>query len=242
VEVEIPFAGKRRVISTHPQQMLSLLLSTYQAAVQRNIELAQTQDELTLLNEDLEAKVEQRTAALSNEIIERERLQAELRSLSLSDELTGLHNRRGFILLAEHHWRQALREGDEFALLYADLNDLKQINDAFGHSQGDQALCAIASIMKQTFRGCDTLARIGGDEFTALFANCDLETAQAAVIRLKKNLEQMNGNGPHLQNLSLSVGLAHFSPNNQVSINDLLEQADAAMYAHKKQLKERRAS
>jgi two-component system cell cycle response regulator len=235
VGVEIHLAGKSRVITADPQQMLNLLLSTYEAAVHRNTDLIEAQDELSSFNERLEDLVEERTAALLAEIAEREHLQMELHALSLQDELTGLHNRRGFMTLAEQHWRLALRTRQEFTLLYMDMDDLKRINDTFGHAQGDQALRDVARILEQTFRDSDILARMGGDEFTVLFTDCDLASARAAINRLYENLLQINANASRLYNLSLSVGMAHFNASNQASINDLLEQADAEMYVHKQQ-------
>jgi diguanylate cyclase (GGDEF)-like protein len=174
---------------------------------------------------------------LSAEISERERLQSELQILSLHDELTGLLNRRGFMLLAEYHWRLALRVGQEFALLYMDLNDFKQINDTFGHAQGDQALCDITRVLEETFRDSDILGRLGGDEFVALLVDSDMVTTKLAITRLQESLGKVNETRSYT--LSLSIGLTEFYPNNPASITDLLEQADADMYKHKQQYHKR---
>jgi len=235
IGMEIIFAGKRRFISADQQQMLTLLISTYEAAFHRNAELVAAQAELRLLNEHLET----RTAELSAEIIERERLQAELRALSLRDELTGLHNRRGFMTLAEQHWRLALRTRQEFVVLYLDMDGLKTINDTFGHAQGDQALRDAGRVMVQTFRESDILARLGGDEFTVLFTDCDLTIAKDAIARLQENLNWTNATASRRYNLSLSVGMAHFDPDHPASLDDLLKQADAEMYVRKQQRRNR---
>jgi len=132
-----------------------------------------------------EILLRQQTEALEKEIAEREHLQAELHALSVNDELTGLYNRRGFIMLAEQQWLQAKRRNEEFVLLYADVDNLKTINDTLGHVRGDEALKEISSIIKRTFRASDILARIGGDEFTVLLVNCHLEFARELVDRLK---------------------------------------------------------
>jgi len=239
IEVNINLAGRERVITADWKQILSLLLSTYHAAAHRNSELREMQEELSLLNEHLEGLVEERTAALSSEILERERLQVELQAQSICDELTGLNNRRGFMTLAEQHWRLALRARQDFALLYVDLNDFKKINDTLGHAQGDQALRDVARVLEQTFRDSDILARFGGDEFTVLFTDCDLPSARQATGRLKENLTLATVNGATRYSLSSSVGLAHFNPDNQATISDLLAQADADMYTHKPQSPER---
>ena len=237
IELEIAITGTSRMITAEPHKMISLLLSTYDAAVRRTSELIQTQDELRSLNDHLEDLVKQRTAALSDEIAERERLQDELRALSLTDELTGLHNRRGFMVMAEQICRLAKRNRQNLALLYMDFNKLKYINDTFGHAQGDQALRDVARDMEQIFRESDILARVGGDEFTALMTDCDLECARIAIDRLNEKLNLTNTTSSRFYILSLSIGLALFDPANPTSIKDLMERADADMYINKQQLK-----
>ena len=181
--------------------------------------------------------MKQRTAALSDEIAERERLQDELRALSLTDELTGLHNRRGFMVMAEQISRLAKRNHQNLVLLYMDFNKLKYINDTFGHAQGDQALRDVARDLEQIFRRSDILARVGGDEFTALMTDCDLEFARIAIYCLNEKLNLTNTAPSRFYFLSLRIGLALFDPANPTSIKDLMERADADMYINKQQLK-----
>jgi two-component system, cell cycle response regulator len=233
VEVKVNLGGKPRTITTDCQQMLSLLFSVYKAAIHRNKELLDSQEALSLFNEHLELLVEERTAALSSEIVERERLQTVLQALSLNDELTGLNNRRGFMTLAEQHLKLAVRARQDFTLMYMDLDNFKHINDTFGHAQGDQALRTVARVLEQTFRDSDILARFGGDEFTVLCTECDLASGQAAVLRLKAGLKQEVAEAAGLYNLSSSVGLAHFNANSPTSIKELLALADAEMYNNK---------
>lgn len=240
VELEIPMAGKPQLFRADPQRIVSLTLSIYEAAIRRNTELLQSQDELRALNETLEDQVEQRTAALSAEIVKREHLQDELRSMSLHDELTGLLNRRGFMALAEHHWHLAVRTRQRFALLYMDMDDLKGINDSLGHGAGDQALQTVARGIEKTFRESDIMGRLGGDEFVVLLVDCDSGTAREAICRMEKNLIVEKTHGTGLPPLSLSIGLVNFNPDDKAGINDLLEQADADMYIHKQQFHESR--
>ncbi|MCM8776092.1 MAG: diguanylate cyclase, partial [Candidatus Omnitrophica bacterium] len=100
--------------------------------------------------------------------IERHQLQESLRSLTIVDELTGLYNRRGFLIHAEQQVKLANRTRRGFFLLFADLDDFKKINDNFGHPEGDNALRETAKILKTTFRGSDIKARMGGDEFAVI--------------------------------------------------------------------------
>jgi diguanylate cyclase (GGDEF)-like protein len=240
VEVQIGRAGQSRLITADPQRMVNLLVTVFEAAIHRNVELAQTQAALRSLNERLEDLVAERTAVLSAEIAGREQLQMELHALSLRDELTGLYNRRGFMTLAEQHWRLAQRTRQDFALLYMDVNDFKHINDTLGHAHGDLALAAVTRVLKQTFRDSDILARFGGDEFIVLCTDCDLASSWAATARLNVNFGQTNANAAGLDSLSLSVGHAQFDPNTRAGIKDLMEQADADMYANKRRLSQGR--
>src|SRR5690349_13522502 len=96
--------------------------------------------------------------------MERHRLQKNLQNLSLIDDLTGLYNRRGFLALAEQHLRMIQRKGAAL-LIYLDLDDLKLINDSYGHLEGNRALIVTANVLRACFRQSDILARMGGDEF-----------------------------------------------------------------------------
>ena len=104
--------------------------------------------------------------------IERKRMDEEIRSLSLTDDLTGLYNRRGFTLLAEQEVKLAHRINRSMLLFFCDVDYLKSINDAHGHAQGDLALQEVSAILKETFREVDIMARLGGDEFVVLACGC----------------------------------------------------------------------
>ncbi len=153
------------------------------------------------------------------------------------DELTGLNNRKGFITLAEQQLKIARRNMREFSLLFADLDNLKLINDTLGHREGDMALIANANILKNCFRESDIKARLGGDEFTVLIVDCSMETSTALNMRLQENIEEFNESRKSSYSLSLSAGLAHYEPGNPCSLNDLLDKADLLMFEHKRSKK-----
>lgn len=164
--------------------------------------------------------------------IERHRMLAQLRAMSLTDDLTGLYNRRGFMTLTEQQLKMADRTKVNKALLFADLDNLKQINDTHGHKEGNQALIDTANIFKDTFRDSDIIARMGGDEFT-VFLTTGIN-AEALPSRLQKKLDVHNKKGTRSYKLAMSIGLAHYDPENPSSIDELLSQADSLMYEHKK--------
>ena len=158
--------------------------------------------------------------------------------LSLTDDLTGLYNRRRFFVLTEQYLKVALRTKKRLLLLFIDMDDLKWINDNYGHNEGDQALVEFAKILQQSFRESDIIARIGGDEFVVLFVSTD-ENSERLLTRLHENLKDYNDQRSRRYPLSISVGTAQFDPESPVSIDQLLSEADASMYAQKRKKQKR---
>lgn len=171
-------------------------------------------------------------STIARDIRERKRSE-ELRRLALLDELTGLNNRRGFLLLAEHQMSVARRDKKPLALLFIDLNNLKTINDDFGHKEGDRAICDAANILRDTFRESDIVARVGGDEYCVLMTADNELDVDTPVGRLNTNVELHNAQGTRPYKLSVSVGKANYDPNEPVPIDDLMRQADVLMYQAK---------
>jgi len=156
-----------------------------------------------------------------------------LLTLSLTDELTGLYNRRRFFVLTEQYLKVAIRAKKRLLLLYIDMDDLKWINDHCGHNEGDQALTDLAKILKRTFRESDIIARIGGDEFVVLLEST-VENDEILMTRLYENIKDCNAKGLRPYKLSISVGSAQYDPENPISLDELLSEADALMYAQKR--------
>lgn len=157
---------------------------------------------------------------------------ARLRAQVTYDFLTGLRNRRGFQELYERELLKAKRYPRPLALIMLDVDNLKGINDTYGHRIGDEVLKAVGRLMEKSFRTADLLARYGGDEFVALLPETDEPGAAACVGRLEEAIAQFNQLGALPVPISVSVGIAP-GPLDQ---EDLLELADKAMYAHKARL------
>ena len=164
---------------------------------------------------------------------ERKELEKKLHEASLTDELTGLLNRRGFLTLSEKQLQISRRYKRRFSILFLDLNDMKQINDNFGHSAGDQALRDIADILRKTFRSSDIIARLGGDEFTVLINEPSIDIEALITKNINRNLNMHNDHSENPYRLSTSLGISHFDPSHPKSIEDLLAAADQLMYEHK---------
>jgi diguanylate cyclase (GGDEF)-like protein len=163
-------------------------------------------------------------------------LQAELGSLALSDELTGVYNRRGFLALAERQLKLGRRSGRAILVFFADVDGLKQINDKFGHKEGDLALVHAAEVLEKTFRDSDVIARFGGDEFAVLALEVSGHSESTIRARLEQNLKELNAKHSRCT-LSISLGAVRFDPTNPcspASIEQLMIRADESMYEEKR--------
>ncbi len=171
---------------------------------------------------------------VSIDITRQKELETSLRSLSITDALTGLYNRRGLFALAEQQIKSVNRSQQWLSVLYADLDNLKEINDKFGHQEGDAALARAADILRATFRESDIIARIGGDEFVVIIVSDEKRSSQFTFSRLQQNLDAYNAGAKAGYTLALSLGIAMYDPQHPVSFEDLLREADEFMYLHKK--------
>jgi diguanylate cyclase (GGDEF)-like protein len=163
--------------------------------------------------------------------------QHKTQSVSYTDELTGLNNRRGFLMLAEQQVRLARRQRTPFLLLFMDLDQLKHINDTLGHAEGNRALVEAADLLRGCFRQSDILARFGGDEFAALALSGDGADDVTIRTRINVALDRVNDRRDRQYPLRFSMGVLACSPNENGSIETLLEQADALMYREKRHKK-----
>jgi len=161
----------------------------------------------------------------------------QLHTLSITDELTGLYNRRGFFTLAKECLRLAKQSQKEVMLLYADLDNMKEINDTLGHEEGDRLIQETAAMLKSTYRTSDIIARIGGDEFVVFPVGTVKDHSDKIANRLQENIENYNAQANNRYSLRISTGIATYDPNSMQSIDELLKQADSLMYQHKQSKK-----
>ena len=153
-----------------------------------------------------------------------------LRQLAASDPLTGLANYRHLIEVLDMEIKRSKRTGRQFAVLLLDVDELKRINDHYGHVTGNQALCRVADALVMCCRDIDSAARFGGDEFAVVLPEIGKEAANSVALRLSASIEN-DGKGP---NLSVSVGVAVY-PEEGDKVESLLNAADSAMYAIKRE-------
>ena len=152
---------------------------------------------------------------------------------ALRDDLTGLHNRRGLLHVTDALMKLAVRSERPLALVYIDLDHMKDINDSYGHAEGDRALAALGAILEANLRESDFIARIGGDEFCVLLTGGSDDQERIAVARIEDAVRTHNATAGRPYELSLSIGVGRFDPAAPCSIEELIGAADAAMYRHK---------
>ena len=167
-------------------------------------------------------------------ITERKGLEEKLLIMSISDELTGLYNRRGFITLSEQQLKIAERMRKNILLFFVDLDKMKLINDTLGHQEGDKALVDIATILKEAFRESDIIGRMGGDEFAILAIDTTDKSRKVLINRLHNILDNYNKPKGRNYQLSLSIGMASYSHEIPYSLDELMAQADVLMYEEKR--------
>lgn len=154
--------------------------------------------------------------------------------LATTCELTQMSNRRGFISLAHQVFSVCVREQIPLSLVFFDLNRFKAINDTYGHAEGDQALKHFAELLKESFRGSDLVARMGGDEFVALLTSTNASQAQEAVDRFQIAVSEFNASSGKDYELEFSEGAVSIIPDAEEQLDELLARADNLMYQNKK--------
>jgi diguanylate cyclase (GGDEF)-like protein len=155
--------------------------------------------------------------------------------LATIDELTQISNRRGFSALALHALNLCKRLNKPASLFFFDLDFFKEINDRFGHAEGDIALINFSKMLKEAFRESDVVGRLGGDEFAALLTNANHSETNLILRRLEQLLENCNNqHKSHGYDIAYSVGAVAFDPSQHQSIQDLLADGDRLMYEQKR--------
>jgi diguanylate cyclase (GGDEF)-like protein len=169
---------------------------------------------------------------IAEDFTKQRELEDHLRRQAASDPLTGLANYRRLVDVLDMEIKRCERTGREFAVLLFVLDGLKLINDRYGHLTGNQALCRVADVLSFCCREIDTAARFGGDEFALVLPETNAEAAKRVALRICDTVAN-DGKGPKL---SISVGIAIY-PRPGNSIESLLSEADAGLYAMKRVLR-----
>jgi diguanylate cyclase (GGDEF)-like protein len=216
--IEVTIESKHYFVSATPRQMLNLLLSTYDNAVQQNRELVKTQYELHEKNTQLREQQERLREA-----------NLQLQALATTDGLTGLKNHRTFKEKLEEEFQRAFRYSLPLSILMVDVDRFKQFNDAFGHPEGDVVLRTVSRLLVEQTRNTDFVARYGGEEFVVLLPNTANHEALLIGERLRLAIEQAQWSH---RAITASIGAASLNPSVQ-NAPALLQRADQALYSAK---------
>jgi diguanylate cyclase (GGDEF)-like protein len=168
----------------------------------------------------------------AKELHRRDRVEEELHRISVTDVMTGMLNRRGFFLNAERSFKVVQRQGVPSALIYADLDELKTVNDELGHDVGDRLIQDAGRILQASFRDSDVVARLGGDEFAAF--TLDAAQPEAILVRIQSNIESFRQRSSLPYEISLCIGIVQCNPSSDQTLSDYLSLADKQMYEQKK--------
>ena len=165
---------------------------------------------------------------------ERQRMIKQLENLSLTDDMTGLYNRRGFFTASKERLKLAQRNKQKLLFLFIDLDNLKWINDSFGHQKGDVAIEKFADILNKTLRKSDIKGRLGGDEFGVVAEEASENVPGLLEERLADEIKAFNAQHDQPFQLSISLGISYYNPEHPSTIEELMVRADRLMYAQKK--------
>lgn len=154
--------------------------------------------------------------------------------LAISDELTRISNRRGFLTLSKYGLDICKRQLFPATLVFFDLDRLKHVNDTYGHEEGDRVLKTFAEQMRESFRTSDLFARLGGDEFVALLTNINVDAINDLIARFDTALQARCAALALPYSISFSYGLVSYEPIKHSSVEDMLHEADSVMYATKR--------
>jgi diguanylate cyclase (GGDEF)-like protein len=191
------------------------------------------------LFQQMEMQIASRTAELEGLVVETTRLKDHYASMSMHDQLTGLHNRRYFYDQVEMAIAQHKRYHHPFCLLMLDIDHFKAVNDQFGHVFGDQILVGVAEALRQQVRNTDILVRFGGEEFVVIFTNTNCDNGQTFAERIRNEIKALRWHAADKTvQITLSIGLhctsrECYEPDLQLDIDQIIHCADLALYAAK---------
>jgi diguanylate cyclase (GGDEF)-like protein len=210
------------------KQTLSYFLQLAAAALGK----IEAHSSLERLVSDQRQEMTDTSVAHAAELKQRDEAATEMRLLSLTDVLTGLYNRRGFFLQAEQSYKLARRKRAPSAVIFADIDGLKRVNDSLGHDVGDRLIQDAALVFRQSFRQADVVARLGGDEFVAY--TLDDEQPGVIIERIKANLHAFNLVQERPYTVAISAGVVQCDSSSDQTLSHYVLLADEQMYAQKR--------
>lgn len=180
--------------------------------------------------------------AIKEDITQRRALDELLNLYATMDEMTGAYNRRACMLLLEKQRQSSIRQNQLFVIFFMDINGLKSVNDSLGHNFGDALIISAVDAIKTSLRASDSICRLGGDEFLVILPNTNLSQSKIFLDRIQDKIKEINSEEMYTFILSLSFGVAEYSPESELTIDDLLQMADERMYKNKAEIKQQQGT
>ena len=165
----------------------------------------------------------------------RKEIEEKLKKYATYDELTGVYNRRTGLAILNEKMKSSQRSGQPLSICFVDVNDLKHVNDKFGHACGDELIKTSVKLMLKNIRKSDVLCRIGGDEFLLIFPSCTLENSEKMWQKVKIDFQGLNESGQKPYTVILSHGCTQYDFRS--TQDELIAIADMKMYEEKKRMK-----
>jgi diguanylate cyclase (GGDEF)-like protein len=162
----------------------------------------------------------------------------QLKIYATTDVMTGLLNRRAGFIILENKLNYCRKNRISLSISFIDLNNLKKVNDHFGHTEGNRMIIKTAQVIKQNIRDSDVACRIGGDEFLLILPDCNIEAAEKIMCRVNSTLDDYNLKKLKEYKISLSYGLEEYNEINNLAAEELVNKADERMYMSKRRYKE----
>ncbi|UGQ48818.1 GGDEF domain-containing protein [Massilia endophytica] len=251
-EEQLEYEGARRLVLAVPAQAAAVVLAVswnhdvdtatqeaYKRTLSYVLQLAgaalgkiESHTSLERLLREQRQEIVDTSVTHAKELRQRDEAVSEMRMLSLTDMLTGLYNRRGFFLQAEQIYKLARRRRTKSAVIFADIDGLKRVNDELGHEAGDAMIRDAALVFRQSFRHADVVARLGGDEFVAY--TLDDEQPEVILSRIEANLRAFNLMQERPYCVSISAGVVLVDSSAEQTLSHYVLLADEQMYAQKR--------
>ncbi len=227
-------SGNYKLALMHHEQFHAIKEEVFDTESRNQIHSIEVIHQLEAARKDAEI-YRLRNVELTEEIERRKKAEEGLKRAAILDPLTSLYNRRYFIAQAKKELTRSIRYPHPVALLMLDIDHFKDVNDQYGHLVGDEVLIEIANRIRRSLRKVDIPGRYGGEEFVVLLPETDLDEARQAAERLRLSITTKPTNTSRLTVLvTVSIGVASMFTGESLTMNELIERADLALY-HAKQ-------
>lgn len=216
-----------------------ILLKSFSKVIKQFDKLVRDVEKIIRISDSQQEYLHRIQNDLQKEIEDKIRAEEKLKYFAAIDTLTGLYNRGMGLTFLENEIKSIRRNSGVFSICYIDVNGLKDVNDNFGHSEGDELLVIVSKFIKNFTRENDILCRLGGDEFIILFPNTIKENAEEIMGRILFNINIENEKKLRPYDISFSYGVVQVDGDDHKGIDDIIQIADAKMYEDKKRYKNR---